>query len=251
MQRVPVVVVRCAVIATRCHNPELSTPAASSLPRSSMFRYTPGAASARTSAFPGSLFGVSSSPAPFGEPDSPSRLDPGSPDHRVDLCHYRDNEEPCRLLEAAAEVRPPVLRHPGKEERASDCPLPRRTGWLFRPGHCHIPQRGVQPRLADVSQFPLSVPPADSRGVHRHQGPRFARTRALRSAERHRSENALLRVSLTKLAAPGPSLFRRVSRDSRPPCSSRARACGTPGDTAVATRSSAVLVATGTCEMTP
>jgi hypothetical protein len=57
-------------------------------------------------------------------------------------------------------------------------------------------------RLADVSRNSLYRYHAPIlAALHRHQGPKFARTRALRSAERHRSENALLRVRLTKLAA--------------------------------------------------
>jgi hypothetical protein len=57
-------------------------------------------------------------------------------------------------------------------------------------------------RLANVSRNSLyryHAPVLEA--FHQHQGPNSARTRARRSAERHRSENALLRDRLTKLAA--------------------------------------------------
>lgn len=57
-------------------------------------------------------------------------------------------------------------------------------------------------RLANVSRNSLYRYHAPIlAALHRHQGPKSARTRGLRSAERHRSENAFLRDRITKLAA--------------------------------------------------
>ena len=57
-------------------------------------------------------------------------------------------------------------------------------------------------RLANVSRNSLYRYHAPIlAALRRHQGPKSARKRALRSAEHHRNENALLRDRLTKLAA--------------------------------------------------
>ena len=57
-------------------------------------------------------------------------------------------------------------------------------------------------RLANVSRNSLYRYHAPIlAALRRHQGPKSARKRALRSAERHRNENALLRDRLMKLAA--------------------------------------------------
>lgn len=57
-------------------------------------------------------------------------------------------------------------------------------------------------RLANVSRNSLYRYHAPIlAALHRHQGPKPARARAMRSAERHRAESAALRARLTKLAA--------------------------------------------------
>jgi hypothetical protein len=216
-----------------------------------MFQYAPGAASARTSAFPGSLFGVSSSPAPLASRTALPGWIPVAPIIAWICVTTETTRNPAACWKLLLRFGPRT-------------PPPRKRGREHRTALSLAVQGGYSARAIAIShnaEFSRGSPTyraSPSIGTTRRFSRRSSasrakvRTNARAALGRAASERERTPARLPHQARrPGRSLFRRVSRDSRPPCSSRARACGTPGDTAVATRSSAVLVATGTCEITP